>query len=124
MDTTSDEGFWNGLWAAAPRISMIVAACAFLWGVVTFSTGGIRPQSQIDLENLKEKQTSLGSRVAVCESRLDQMPRTQDIADWTAHFSRLDAVFEGQRELVTQEKYDIKDLFSKYQALTTAPPRK
>lgn len=124
MDQADDTSFWQGLWAAAPRIALMVAAASFVWAIMTFATGGIRPQSQIDLENLKEKQTNLASRVAVCESRLDQMPRSQDFADWTAHLSRLDAVFEAQRNQVSQSQFDIKDLMSKYQGLTTTPNRR
>lgn len=90
---------------------------------MTFLTGGLRPQSQIDLAALTERVTKSESRVAVCESKLDGLPRASDFQDWVGHFQRLDAVFEAQRDQVTQNKYDIRDLQNKYQALTTVPTR-
>jgi hypothetical protein len=117
-------GLGEQLWAAAPRLLIMISALTVMYAVLTWLTGGVRPQSQIDLDNLKSTQTGLASRVAVCESRLDALPRTADFSNWEAHLSRLDAVFEAQRDQVTQNKYDIKDLMNKYQALTTVPPRK
>jgi hypothetical protein len=115
---------WEQLWAASPRVLFMITALTVVYAILTFMTGGIRPQTQIDLEDLKRQETGLASKVAVCESRLDALPRASDFSDWVAHLSRLDAVFEAQRDQVTQNKYDIKDLANKYQSLTTTPPRK
>lgn len=123
-DEDQQPTVWEQVWAAAPRILIMITALTVMYGVLTWMTGGVRPQSQIDLDNLKSTQINLSSRVAVCESRLDTIPRNSDFANWEAHLSRLDAVFEAQRDQVTQNKYDIKDLLNKYQALTTTPPRK
>lgn len=124
MPEVAAPSIWEQVWAIGPRIAVMGAAFGVLWAVVTFYMGPLRPQSQIDLDDVKKQETSLASRVAVCESRLDQIPRAQDFSGWEAHLSRLDAVFEAQRDTVTQNKYDIKDLAAKYQALTTTPNRR
>jgi hypothetical protein len=110
---------------------------------VTFLFGGLRPQSQIDVANLQKDNLALAARLdtmtateasdkalllaqieaakQLFTTRLEAMWRPTEFADRDAHLSRLDAVFEAQRNIVTDHTYDIKDLREKYQALTTVP---
>jgi peptidoglycan hydrolase CwlO-like protein len=120
---------WEQVWASLPRLSLILAALGVLYSCLGFLTGGVRPQTQVDLDKLKDTVTNLQSSVAVCQSKQDAMPRSSDFEGWQGHFSRLDAVFESQREKVTQAQYDIKDiqaeiadLKARYLALTTTTP--
>lgn len=112
------------LWSNLPQIVAAVMLCGTVLGGLTWAFGSIRPQSRIDFEQLQAQVTKIDARLAVAETRLDALPRASDFADWTAHLSRLDAVFEGQRDKVTANSYDIKDLQNKYGTLTTSAPRK
>lgn len=112
------------IWSNMPQIAAAVLLCGTVFGVLTYLFGGFRPQSQIDMDQQKAAIVRLESRQAVAETRLDALPRASDFAEWAAHLSRLDAVYEGQRDKVTANGYDIKDLQNKYGSLTTSAPRK
>lgn len=118
--TDTQPTIWGQLWAAAPQISAVVAGLTVVIGIMAWMFGGVRPQSQIDLDNLKVLSAKLEAQQQVIVSRLDALPRASDFADWTAHLARLDAVFDGQREKITQSIYDIKDLNSRYQTMNNA----
>lgn len=119
--TSDHPTLWTQIWAAAPQLSGIIAAITVVLAVLTWSLGGVRPQSQIELDALKAEVVKAQSRLAVIESRIEALPRAQDYADWTAHLSRLDAVFEAQRDKLTAATYDIKDVQNRVQTLSSAP---
>lgn len=103
------ESLWEQIWSNLPRILIVISTLSVLYAVLTWFTGGLRPQSQIDLENLKLQMSEMRSGVAVCNSRLDALPRASDFAEWQAHLSRLDAVYDSLRDRLTAEEYATKD---------------
>ena len=107
MSDTSGS-IWTQLWAASPRISAIVGALGVFYVALTFVSGPLRSQSQIDLEALKTEVSDLKSGQAVCTTRLDALPRASDFSGWESHLSRLDAVFDALRDRVTATEYAIK----------------
>lgn len=106
---------WDGV-GKGPGVVIILGV---VYALVIWGVGPIKPQGQIELDAQKAAIVRLESRAAVAETRLDALPRASDFADWTAHLSRLDAVFEAQRDKITASGYDVKDLQNKYGALTS-----
>lgn len=114
-----DRSWWGQALRSPSNIYAVVATLVIGFGLFSGLFGGFKPQSQVDLDAQKAVGVDLGLRVAVLESRMNALPRASDYAEWVAHLSRLDAVYEGQRDKVTALSYDSKDLAAKYQSLTT-----
>src|SRR5664279_3693929 len=99
---------FHQVWSELPRISVMIACAGVIWAVLTWATGGVRPQSSIDIDNIKAAIADL-QRVQIADlqknqaqilGRLDAMWRTQDYAERDGHFARLDSVFEALRDRV------------------------
>jgi hypothetical protein len=134
---------WMTLGRAAELFIVAAAVISLLFQPITWVTGGLRPQSQIEIDNAKQKTADLSARLdtqiaieasdkaqilasidnlrQLFATRLDAMWRPSDFAERDSHLSRLDTVFEGQRDKITDYGYAIKDLQNRYQALTTVP---
>lgn len=134
-------------WLTISKIgeALIVGAAviSLLFQPITWVTGGLKPQSQIDLADAVKTNALLSARLdaltateaankaqaltavdnvkQLFAARLDAMWRPSDFADRDAHLSKLDTVLEGLRDKTTDNGYAIKDLQQKYQALTTIP---
>lgn len=145
--TTPAGGSVTGMgqvWEALPRLAVIFAALGVGWASLTWMTGGLRPQTQIDVANLTKEVADLkatqSAGVAACAadrellnsrinsaqqlfvSRLDAMWRPSDYAEVSSHFSRLDQEYDSLRDRVTNSEFAIKDLNARYQVLTAVPP--
>lgn len=115
-----------------PQVGAVIGVLVFLGTLVTFLTGGIHPQWQADIADLKaanaalqadlkaavvagaSERSALAARIdtdkQLVTTRLDGMWRTNDYTDRDNHLARLDTVFDGLRERVTQLEYAQKDL--------------
>lgn len=132
------------VWSSLQRLVLIAAALSVLWNPIVWFTGGLHPQSSIDLESLKTQTSDLRTDLAATKARLDQLPRQADVEglrtqlagiqarieqlprstdfqDWTAHLSRLDAVFEGLRDQVVADRLAAKETAVRVQSLTALP---
>lgn len=103
------------VWSHAPRILIVLTCLGALYTGLTWLTGGLRPQSQIDIAALQ------GSAVQ-CSTRLDDMERSRvrasDIAGWEAHLSRLDARVDDLRDRISKAEATGADTLARVASLT------
>lgn len=130
MDTLTPEPRPNPptlfvqIFRSLPAVLLIAGVIGLLYSPLSWLTGGFRPQTQIDVETLKAQSSDLRSQVAVCNSRLDAMPRSSDFAGWEAHLSRLDARLDALGDAQAQDRLTNKETAVRVQNLTALGGRR
>ena len=115
------EIWLKDFWRFLPRATAVAAALGIIYTALTWGIGSVRPQSQIDIADLKSEYADLKAALAVDQSRLDNLPRAQDFADWKEHLHALDGRADAIDRELHQDEIDFAKVQTQVQGLTTIP---
>ena len=104
-----------------PRLTALAAGLGVIYAALSWGIGSVRPQSQIDIADLKSEYADLKAQVAVHQERLDALPRAQDFADWKEHLHALDGRADAIDRELHQDEIDFAKVQTQVQGLTTIP---
>lgn len=115
----------SGIYGWAKEVIQVGGGLLVLLGaiytIVVWGTGGLKLQSQIDLEQVRSQlssiqaaQTDQALRAQQAQdriiARLDALPRPADYAQQDAHLSRLDAAIGELRDATVGLRHDVDNL--------------
>lgn len=103
-----------------------IVVMATLAGGVTWLAGGLRPGSQVAVEELKAQMTQLQGAISQLKDRIDAMPRVTDFAAHEAHLSHIDGQIAAMGDRMTADEIKAADVAAQVNALragTAAPIR-
>lgn len=93
MTQAQRQAIGGTLDTAAKIVALITGALVvivFVWGIVTWSSGGLRPQSIVASDALSDKVGTIQGDISDIKKRLNDLPTNYEVADQRQHFSKLD----------------------------------
>src|SRR6185437_2458335 len=104
----------------------LIVVLGALGGGVAWMAGGLRPETQVAVDELKAQIGALQASVAQIKDRIDAMPRVADFAAHEAHLSRIDGQIAAMGDRMTADEIKAADVAAQVKALhngTAAPIR-
>src|SRR6185312_15289531 len=97
-----------------------------LAGGIAWLAGGLRPQTQVAVEELNTQIGQVQTAISQLKDRIDAMPRVADFAAHEAHLSRIDGQIAAMGDRMTADEIKAADVAAQVKALhngTAAPIR-
>ena len=95
-------------------------------GGIAWLAGGLRPQTQVAVEELNTQIGQVQTAISQLKDRIDNMPRVTDFAAHEAHLSRIDGQIAAMGDRMTADEIKAADVAAQVNALrsgTAAPIR-
>ena len=122
-------GWWERAKEIVTFLGGLIAVLVFLGGIAAWCFGGLKWQSQIDLDAFKQQLTNIQQAQAAQAqqnqasqdriiARLDALPRPSDYANQEAHLSHLDGAVQALGDRMTADEVATARFSAKLDALT------
>ena len=122
-------GWWEKSKEIVTFLGGLIAVLVFVGGILAWCFGGLKLQSQIDLEafktqlnNIQQAQATQAQQNQASQERiigrLDALPRPSDYANQEAHLSHLDAAVQALGDRMTADEVATARIAAKLDALS------
>jgi hypothetical protein len=90
-----------------------------LGGGVAWMAGGLRPQTQVAVDELNVQMGQIQTAISQLKDRIDAMPRVTDFAAHEAHLSHIDGQIAAMGDRMTADEIKAADVAAQVNALRT-----
>lgn len=96
----------------------LIGILVFIGGIGVWATGGLKWQSEVDLQSLRNQLTNIQTAQDRIAARLDSYPRPTDFAEVEAHLARVDNAMTAASERLTVAVQAVADRMTRDEVAT------